>query len=84
MYTVNMKKKDGMDFRQLLKAKPRNLPVHSCKSNSSPLCLFNFIQTREGQRMCENCIKFNELEEAHPFLDFGSKNVSVYFLDPED
>ncbi len=73
-----------MDFRRILKLKPRGLPVHMCKSQSSPDCLYNFIQTRHEQRMCENCIQFNSLEEAHPYLDFEDVEIGAYLLEPED
>ena len=73
-----------VDFRRILKLKPRELPVHLCYSMSSPECLKNFIQTRYFQSMCEECIKYNCLEEAHPYLDFEDENISVHLYDPED
>ena len=70
-----------MDFRRILKTKPRGLNPQDCKSKSSPTCLLNFIKTRKEQTMCFNCLVFNGLLEAHPVLNFenperGSKRTS--------
>lgn len=69
------RKKDGMAFRELLKAKPKNLPVQQCRSQNSPTCLRTFIQSRYEQTMCYACLVHNDLLSSHPLLH------SIY---PED
>lgn len=61
----------GMDFREILKQKPKNLPVRKCRSKSSPICLLNFIQSRVEQTMCLRCLEHNDLLEAHPMIDLS-------------
>lgn len=58
-----------MDFRKILKSKPKGLIPQDCKSKSSPVCLSTFIQTREEQTMCIKCLAHNDLLDAHPPLD---------------
>lgn len=64
-------KHQGMDFREILKQKPKNLPVRKCRSKSSPVCLLNFIQSRVEQTMCLRCLEHNDLLEAHPMIDLS-------------
>ena len=61
-------KKQGFDFRKVLKTKANGLIPQPCKSKSSPRCQETFILTREEQTMCHACLCFNDLLAAHPLL----------------
>lgn len=62
-------KKQGFDFRKILKSKANCLVPQPCKSKSSPRCLGTFIVTREEQTMCTMCLAYNDLFDAHPLLE---------------
>ena len=68
---------DGFNFREILKSKPRGLPVQQCRSQSSPTCLRTFIQSRYEQVSCYNCLVHDDLLLAHPLLQ------SFYPVDEE-
>lgn len=57
-----------MKFREVLKSKPKGLQPQLCRSQSSPTCLYNFIQSRYGQVSCYNCLVHDDLLDAHPLI----------------
>lgn len=66
---LTVKYNHGMDFRKILASKPKGLKPRLCMSKSSPTCLFNFIKSRIGQKMCLNCLIYNDLLDAHPIIE---------------
>lgn len=56
-----------LQFRELLESYTKGLKPVPCTS-FSPLCLLNYIPTRENQTMCVECLKHHGIFNSHPLL----------------
>lgn len=62
------RRKQSMEFRELLKLKPKGLAPVDCLSKVSPQCKETFIPARKEQTMCLKCLDYYGLLEAHPMI----------------
>lgn len=57
-----------MEFRLILKSKPKGFIPIECQSKSSPMCKGTFIISRQEQTMCLPCLAYNDLLGSHPLI----------------